>query len=82
MQAFSAAVNTLAKAKVIYYKDKETYKKGLTLMSGLCYNNNEDITKILMVKSEVDEEPTILSSKFWISDLDRYRQFLRRYNLK
>jgi hypothetical protein len=26
MQTFSTAVNTQAKAKIIYYKDKETYK--------------------------------------------------------
>ena len=62
-------------------EEKDIYKQGLTSFSSICYNKNEDIQKILKVKMKKNEEPEVVKAIYWISDLERYRQFLIRYGL-
>jgi DNA polymerase-3 subunit alpha len=55
------------------------YKDGLKLLHESCYNNNDDIEKILVIKK--DNKKMIMDSKYWISNIDKYRNFLIRYKL-
>jgi hypothetical protein len=52
MQAFSVAVNTLAKAKVIYYKDKETYKIVFAFNVHKKIKDNGDIVHIFPTQAK------------------------------
>ena len=52
MQTFSTAVNTVAKAKVIYYKDKETYKIVFAFIVHKKVNDNVDSVHILTTEAK------------------------------
>ena len=52
MQAFSVAVNTVAKAKVIYYKDKETYKIVFAFNVHKKIKDNGDIVHIFPTQAK------------------------------
>jgi hypothetical protein len=52
MQAFSVAVNTVAKAKVIYYKDKETYKIVFAFNVHKKQKDNGDIVHIFPTQAK------------------------------
>ena len=52
MQTFSTAVNTVAKAKVIYYKDKETYKIVFAFNVHKKVKDNGDIVHIFPTQAK------------------------------
>lgn len=58
------------------------YNLGLKELSKMTFNNNSDITKILMIKTKGNKFPKVAKAKYWISDLNKYRQFLAQYKLR
>ncbi len=60
-------------------EQKNIYKQILDLLSDCVYNKMEDINKMLVLSD--GEKNKITNSKYWISDINRYRQQLIRYKL-